>query len=105
VGRPADRFVAAAVLGAFFLQHLSEWFVRGDGRIAPPRVWIGQAFHSLMIAGLLLMLKWDRLGTVLLLASTAGFFITIRELDMIPIGLINFAPVAFFCVFWFARKG
>ena len=53
-----------AFWGMFFVEHLSEWFLRADGRYPPLSVWWPMGFHFLMLVGLALMLKWDKAGTV-----------------------------------------
>jgi hypothetical protein len=48
--------------GAFFVEHLTEWFARPLSNPPPVQVWLGQALHFLMLAGLILALRWERLG-------------------------------------------
>jgi hypothetical protein len=103
-GGRVTAFLLFLFWGAFFIEHLSEWFIRSDGIYPPPGVWISQIFHGLMIAGLLLMLRWHKAGTILLLAGTIGFFGSIGEMDLIPLSLINLVPVAFFTMYQFAQK-
>jgi hypothetical protein len=90
--------------GAFFIEHLSEWFLRGGGQYPPPRVWVGQALHFVILAGLALMLKWDRLGTMVMLAGTIAFLSWIRMPTFPIFSLINLVPVACFTVYWLARR-
>src|SRR5262249_46623303 len=55
--------------GAFFLEHLAEWFLGPQG--APPlRVWVSQVLHLGMVVGLALMLRWDRLGALVTVLAT-----------------------------------
>jgi hypothetical protein len=99
----AGRGMALLLLlfwGAFFVAHLSEWFLRGDGRYPPPFVWLGQALHFAMLAGLGMMLKWDKAGTVVMLLSTAAFFANAGFRSFPFIALINLAPVACFAAYW-----
>jgi len=50
------------------------------------------------------MLKWDRLGTVVVLVASIAFFASIG-LNRFPyFGLINLVPVAFFTASWLARR-
>jgi hypothetical protein len=107
IGKWGGRLTALLLVlfwGAFFVEHLSEWFLRGDGRYPPPQVWVGQALHFLMLAGFGLMLKWDRLGTVVMLVASIAFFASIGMNRFPYFALINLLPVAFFTAYWLARK-
>lgn len=89
--------------GAFFVEHLQEWFLRAEGRYPPPFVWFTMLFHLAMLVGLLLVMRWDRVGSVVLLAGTAGFFGLIAHSGgwkALPYGLLNLAPVLLFAAFW-----
>ena len=98
--------VASALLlllwGAFFVEHLQDWFL---GEAYPPAwVWIEQGFHLVMLIGLAMMLRWDRVGTVVMAAGTIAFFSTIGMRTFPTIALLNLVPVAFFAVYWSYRK-
>ena len=85
--------------GAFFLEHLSEWFLGPQG--APPlRVWVGQGLHLVMLVGLVLMLRWDGLGAVVTAVGTTAFFAAIVFRGVPWIALINLLPIACFVVAW-----
>ena len=60
--------------GAFFLEHLREWFLNPTFRLAPLPVWLGQLAHLGLLLGLLLMVWLDRIGSVLVIISAALFF-------------------------------
>ncbi len=100
------RATAALLLafwGMFFVEHLSEWFLRADGRYPPLSVWWPMGFHFLMLVGLALMLKWDKAGTLVMVIGTAAFFGTIPHWNRFPwIALLNLAPVVFFGFYWLA---
>jgi hypothetical protein len=107
IAKWAGRVTALLVFlfwGAFFIEHLSEWFLRGDGRYPPPRVWAGQGLHFCVLAGLAMMLKWDRLGAVVTVVSTAAFFLWIGYRGALTLPLINLIPIALFSVYWLARR-
>jgi dolichyl-phosphate-mannose--protein O-mannosyl transferase len=106
-GKWGGRLVALLLLlfwGAFFVEHVSEWFLRPDGRYPPTRVWVSMAMHFGILAGCALMLKWDRLGTVIMLAASVAFFSLIGMRSFPYISLINLLPVAFFTLYWMARR-
>ena len=106
-GKWAGRSAALLLLlfwGAFFAEHLMEWFLRRDGRYPPPWVWLGQFLHLGMLVGLALMLRWDRLGAIVLAVATAAFFAMIKDPDyqkavinrsaaLLDSRLIRFAPL------------
>ncbi len=107
IGKWGGRLTALLLFlfwGAFFIEHLSEWFLRGGGQCPPPRVWVGQALHLWVLAGLALMLKWDRLGAAVTVVSTAAFFLWIGYRGPLTLPLVNLIPVAFFTVYWLARR-
>lgn len=92
----AGRVVAIVLVlfwGAFFVEHLIEWFLRPDGALPPPSVWISQALHATMLVGLAMMLKWVRLGALLTVLATVAFFATIGCNRFPFIALVNLAPI------------
>jgi hypothetical protein len=107
VGKWGGRLTALLLLlfwGAFFVEHLSEWFLRGDGRYPPAWVWTQQAFHLGMLVGLALMVKWDRLGAAVTVISTVAFFSIIGYHGSPTLPLLNLLPIACFTVNWLARS-
>ncbi|HWQ55828.1 MAG TPA: hypothetical protein VN442_19225 [Bryobacteraceae bacterium] len=86
--------------GAFFVEHLSEWFLRRDGNYPPPFVWIAQLLHFSMLVGLGLMLRWEKLGTAILAAGTVAFFASIGVRSFPKIALVNLVPMACFAIYW-----
>jgi len=99
---------AAAVLlflfwGAFFVEHLSEWFISAGGHYPPAWVWLQMFAHFAMLAGLALMVKWDRLGSLVLAIATVGFFGGIGLRSFPYIALLNLIPVVLFSLRWIAE--
>jgi hypothetical protein len=86
--------------GAFFLEHLSEWFLNAQGARPPTRVKISQVFHLGMLVGLALMLRWDRLGAVVTALGTTAFFVSIGLHSFPLIALLNLLPIACFAASW-----
>ena len=81
------------------MEHLAEWFLGPQG--APPlRVWVGQGLHLVMLVGLALMLRWDRLGAVVTVLGTTAFFASIGFRGVPWFALINVLPIACFAVAW-----
>ncbi len=107
IGKWGGRVTAALLAlfwGGFFVEHLSEWFMRGGGQYPPPRVWAGQAFHLAMLVGLALMVRWDRLGAVVTAVGSVAFFLWIGYRGPVTLPLMNLLPIACFTVYWLARK-
>jgi hypothetical protein len=65
--------LAAAVLAAFFLEHLA-WF-RDPAGTPPLSVFAATGFHLLFLVGLALGWRRERLGGVLTLVGAGGFLL------------------------------
>jgi hypothetical protein len=64
------------VWGAFFLEHLG-WFVHPAQGVPPGRVWVLQLIHLTFLAGLLVILKWEALGSALTIVAALAFFASV----------------------------
>ena len=84
--------------GAFFVEHVYEWFIKPE--VLPPvKVWFGMLLHFIMLVGLAMLVKWERVGLVVATIGTAAFFFVIGYgssnfpiillINMIPIALIG----------------
>jgi len=60
--------------GAFFVEHLREWFLRVEHGLPPARVWFAQAAHLAVVAGLIGLWRWEHWGAVLSLVASLVFF-------------------------------
>jgi hypothetical protein len=69
--------------GAFFVEHLIEWFAHPLSNPPPFHVWVGQALHFLMLAGLAVALRWERIGG--LVVAVAGLLFLIRAGANFPV--------------------
>jgi hypothetical protein len=90
--------------GAFFVEHMGEWFMGHKGEYPPPRVWVAQALHGAMVVGFLLMVKWDRMGTVVMAAATIAFFALIGMSRFPWIAMVNLLPVPFLAGYWWLSR-
>ncbi|MBA3974880.1 MAG: hypothetical protein C0504_11765 [Candidatus Solibacter sp.] len=100
----AACLVLTLLWGAFFVEHIKEWFIDPKGVWPPPSVWFFQAFHGLMLAGFLVALKWDRIGMALVLAASVAFF-GLLGLNRFPwFALVNLIPAALFGVYWWLAR-
>jgi hypothetical protein len=73
------RVLATVLLlfwGAFFLEHL-EWFLHPDRGFPPARVWLLQLAHLLMLIGLLVLLRWELLGSAWTILAALVFFASV----------------------------
>jgi len=107
IGRWGGRATALLLLlfwGVFFVEHLMEWFLRAGGRYPPPWVWGQQFFHFVMLVGLGMMVRWERLGAVVMLVATVAFFAGIHPNTFPWIALINLLPIGCFGLYWLAGK-
>lgn len=91
--------------GAFFVEHVNEWYVKPQGAYPPLWVLVGMVFHFGILAGLLVSLRWARLGTALTLAATVGFGSVIAWHTRPPaLLLINLIPAACFALGWLVHR-
>jgi hypothetical protein len=60
--------------GAFFVEHLSEWFIRPFPRHPPLKICFYMGLHFLILAGLLLAWRWEVAGSLLVIGSSLVFF-------------------------------
>ena len=96
-----SRISAALLLlfwGAFFIEHLTEWF--SPSAIQPPlKVWLSMFFHLVMLAGLGIMVKWQRIGTCTMAFGTVAFYLGIGFHGFPYILLLNIIPAGFLGVY------
>jgi len=107
IGRWSGRATALLLFlfwGAFFVEHMTEWFLRADGRYPPAWVWGQQFFHFAMLVGLGMMVKWEKRGAVVMLVATVAFFAGIHPSTFPWIALINIAPIGCFGIYWLADR-
>jgi hypothetical protein len=81
--------------GAFFLEHLQEWFLRQDGQLPPPSVWRAQVLHLAMLLGLALTIFRPGWGAIVTVVATVLFFAAIGYKGFPYIALLNLPPVVF----------
>jgi len=60
--------------GAFFVEHLQEWFIQPFPHHPPLKVCVGMALHFLMLAGLIVALRWELVGSLMVILAAFGFF-------------------------------
>lgn len=62
--------------GAFFLEHLS-WFLRPLAEWPPAKVLLLQLAHLAMLIGLLVLLRWELIGSALTIVAALVFFVSV----------------------------
>ena len=95
----AGRLIAVPLLlvwGAFLVEHMSQWFLQSGNGFPPAWVWIAQIFHVVMVVGLVAMLRWEKVGSVLVVVGTAGFVMAVGDSDILWLSLTNLVPVVCF---------
>lgn len=60
--------------GAFFVEHAQEWVIAPSPNLPPLEVCVGQALHLLLLVGLLVSLRWPRIGSVWVIVAAFAFF-------------------------------
>lgn len=90
--------------GAFFISHLSAWFLNSESALPPMHIWISMALHLLMLIGLAMTIKWDKLGVLITLIGTIAFFSSIGYRGFPYIALLNELPFIFLGMYWLIRN-
>jgi hypothetical protein len=91
--------------GAFFVEHLGEWFLAGGASGPPPWVWMAQAAHFGMLLALVATVAWTWPGALATVATTALFFAIIGYRGFPFLALINLAPILCFALARLFRTG
>jgi hypothetical protein len=95
--------------GAFFVEHMWEWFLHPAQGFPPPWVWGQQLAHLVMLIGLLMLVRWELAGSIVAILGTVAFFgglIVIagaRSLPMIAFLAMTITPAFLSLGCWFAR--
>ena len=71
------------LFGAFFVEHMSEWFLGSAKELPPVWVWVAQGFQLFLLLGYLSVFKWPCFGSVLIVAAALAFFITIHVINLL----------------------
>src|SRR4051794_15550371 len=95
--------------GAFFVEHLQEWFVHPAQGFPPPWVWGGQLAHLVLLIGLLMQVRWQLAGSIVTILGALAFFgglIVIagaRGLPILAFFAVTVTPALLSLGCWFAR--
>jgi hypothetical protein len=91
-----------ALWGAFFIEHLS-WFSQPDVTSLPWQVWLLQVFHLALLIGYLMMFKWPRIASFIILISSVVFFASAAGQNFVPFTLISIIPVLLYAIIWWKQ--
>lgn len=70
--------------GAFFVEHLRDWFVRPNPQSPPVSVWFAQFLHLLILVGLVAGVFWEFAGGILIIVASVLFFWDKAPLFILP---------------------
>lgn len=98
----AISIVLFLLFGAFFIEHLS-WF-SGSGGYPPIKVWLLVGVHLLLLVGLLLALKWEAAGSVLIVCSALVFLSQAAGERFLPLFAITVVPALLFLTCWWKER-
>lgn len=97
--------VLLVMWGAFFVEHVREWYVQPSNGFPPRWVLAVMVSHLVMLVGLAVSLRWGRVGAAVTLVGTAAFIgITAATAKPAVILLVNVAPAACFWAAWLVRR-
>jgi hypothetical protein len=68
--------------GAFFVEHLQEWFLHPAKGLPPAWVWLAMLAHLSVLLGMLALWKWEVAGSLLAMTGALAFFggLALREM-------------------------
>ena len=96
-------YISSAVLfiiwGAFFVEHLS-WFKQPNPISLPWQVWLLQFLHLSLLSGYLMIYKWPRAASLIILVSAVCFFAFTAGKNFVLFSLISILPVLFIGLLW-----
>ena len=95
--------------GAFFVEHMQEWFLHPAQGFPPPWVWGGQLAHLVLLIGLLMLVRWQLAGSIVTILGALAFFGGLivlagaRSLPMIAFLAVTITPALLSLGCWFVR--
>jgi hypothetical protein len=98
--------------GAFFVEHLQQWFLHPFKGFPPVGVWLRQLAHLAILVGLVALWRWQVTGSILTVLGSLGFFgsLAISEgtagkpnLLFLKFLAVTIIPALLTLACWFAR--
>jgi len=90
--------------GAFFVEHMQEWFVVPRPQSPPFKVYVFQSLHLLLLLGLLASLRWARVGLAWVTIAACAFFLPVAGVKALGFVVLTISPVLLVVVFDRIRK-
>jgi predicted membrane-bound mannosyltransferase len=100
------RILAGAFLlfwGAFFLEHLVEWFA-GAGPKPPVRVVLLQLAHFTLLAGFILAWRYELAGAIIIAAAAIVFFSQVAGDNFLMFTVPTVLPALLFAWTWWKSR-
>lgn len=89
--------------GSFFVEHLT-WFFGNENNSPPIQVWLAQLSHFLLLIGYIVIVKWERVGSVLIIVNALVFFTYSAGVNAVPFIIVSSFPVLLFAFCWLKEK-
>jgi hypothetical protein len=87
-----------ALWGVFFIEHLAYFVDIGD--MPPLDVWVAQFAHLVLLLGLLIALKWEAVGSGLIVLGAAVFFALTAGANFLSCFLLTITPALLYVFCW-----
>lgn len=90
--------------GAFFGEHIQEWFIAPFPEHPPLRVCVTVGWHGLLLMGLLLLLRWQLIGSLIVLVAGGVFFFSVAGKSALLFFGITALPAVLSLYCWWERR-
>ncbi len=90
--------------GAFFVEHIQEWFIAPFPRHPPLKVCLLVGWHGLLLVGLLLALRWQLTGSLIVLVAGGLFFFSVAGKSALLFFGITALPALLSLYCWWHRR-
>lgn len=90
--------------GAFFVAHLQEWFIAPFPNHPPLKVCLIVALHALLLVGLVLTLRWELAGSLIVLAAGGAFFFAVAGKSALLFFGVTALPALLSLWCWWQRR-
>ena len=90
--------------GAFFVEHIQEWFITPFPAHPPLRVCWMVGMHALLLAGLLLVLRWQLIGSLIVLGAGGVFFFSVAGKSALLFFGVTALPALLALYYWWQQR-
>ncbi|MCG8352739.1 MAG: hypothetical protein MI924_33665 [Chloroflexales bacterium] len=88
--------------GAFFIEHLA--YFADVSNMPPLDVWVAQIAHLVLLLGFLIALKWEAVGSGLIILGAAVFFALTAGANFLVYFLLTITPALLYVFCWLRSK-